>query len=556
MITPINRRTFIQGLAAGTVAVSQGLSAQPIAQSTRFSRSPQAVLKGNEFNLNVGASTVSLTGKKRQATTVNGTLPAPTLYMKEGETVTIHVKNTLAEDTSIHWHGLLVPFQMDGVPGISFDGIKPGQTFSYQFPLKQSGTYWYHAHSGFQEQLGLYGAIVIEPAEGDVIKADREHVLVLSDWTDDNPMNLLRWLKTESDFDNYHQPTLMQLIADARENGLREALAERKMWNQMRMLPTDFADLSGVTTFSYLLNGIMPSGNWTGLFNKGEKVRLRIINASAQTIFDFRIPELAMTVIGADGGLVEPVTVDEIRIGAAETYDVLIEPKADAYTIFAQDIGRSGFLRGTLAVAEGLRAPVPALDPAQWLSMTDMMGNMQSTTTVKHATTEYSWQTDTHVDTPRTNLDDPGINLRDNLKNYGRRVLTYADLHSLGHALHEQREPARELELHLTGNMERYVWGFDGLTYGQSKPVHIGVNERVRISLVNDTMMTHPMHLHGMWSDIRNPQGDFQVRKHTFNVQPAQKVSFDITGEVGSWAWHCHLLYHMEAGMFRSVVVD
>lgn len=552
MITPMNRRAFIQGLALGTLAVSHGVSASPVASGQRFSRSPQGALKGNTFQLDIGETPMQITGRRRTAVTVNGTLPAPTLYMKEGETVTIQVKNNLAEETSIHWHGLLVPFQMDGVPGISFTGIKPGQTFTYQFKLRQSGTYWYHSHSGFQEQQGLYGAIVIEPKDGDAIKSDREHVLVLSDWTDDDPMNLLRWLKSESDFDNYHQPTLMQLFADIRKQGMKEAIAKRKMWNEMRMMPTDFTDLSGVTTFSYLLNGIMPNGNWTGLFNQGEKVRLRIINASSQSIFDFRIPELPLTVLGSDGGLVEPVTVDEIRIGPAETYDVLVEPKADVYTVFAQDIGRSGFLRGTLAVSEGLQAPVPAMDKPQWLSMTDMMGDMQSSTMSKHARTEFNWQTDSHVDMPRTNLDDPGVNLRGN----GRKVLTYADLHSVGAAQQEQREPTRELEFHLTGNMQRYVWGFDGVPYGQSRPVHIGVNERVRISLVNDTMMTHPMHLHGMWSDIRNPKGDFQVRKHTFNVQPAQKVSFDVTGEAGRWAWHCHLLYHMEAGMFRSVVVD
>lgn len=552
MTMPLNRRVFIQGLALGSLAVSSGLSANPIQRGTRFSRSPQAVLRGSAFNLDVGQTLVNFTGKPRQAVTINGTLPAPTLYVKEGDTLTIHVKNTLAEDTSIHWHGLILPYQMDGVPGISFEGIKPGETFTYQFPLVQSGTYWYHSHSGFQEQLGMYGAIVVEPKGGDPVKADREHVLVLSDWTDENPMRLLRHFKTESDFDNYHQPTLSRLVADIRQKGFKDAIRMRKMWNQMRMLPTDFTDLSGVTTFSYLINGIPPAGNWTGLFNRGEKVRLRVVNASSQTIFDFRIPDLTLTVVGTDGGLVEPVSVDELRLGPAETYDILIEPQADAYTVFAQDIGRSGYLRGTLAVAEGLQATVPAVDKPQWLNMTDMMGDMTAGVKVTHAHSEYGWSTDMRVDTPRINLDDPGINLRDN----GRKVLTYADLHSIGHALHEQQAPTREMEFHLTGNMERYIWGFDGQTYAESKPVHIGINERVRISLVNDTMMTHPMHLHGMWSDLRQPNGDFQVRKHTINVQPAQKISFDVTGEAGRWAWHCHLLYHMEAGMFRSVVVD
>jgi FtsP/CotA-like multicopper oxidase with cupredoxin domain len=555
MIKNLSRRQFVQGIgmAAGTVWVSQGLSAQPIsaAFNKAYAFSPQQTLTGNVFDLVIGESDVNFTGNKRKATTVNGSLPAPTLRFKEGETVTIRVKNNLQEDTSIHWHGILVPSDMDGVPQISFAGIKPEQTFTYTFPIKQSGTYWYHSHSGFQEQTGLMGAIIIDPIGADPIQADREHVIVLSDWTDENPMHLLTKLKAHSDFDNYKQPTLMKLRQDVKQQGLTNALAMRQMWNQMRMTPTDFSDLSGVTTYTYLMNGIAPDQNWTGLFNKGEKIRLRVINASAQTIFDFRIPHLKLTVIGTDGGLVEPVTVDELRIGSAETYDILVEPKADAYTIFAQNIDRSGFSCGTLAVAAGLHAPIPPLDPVQWLTMTDMMGDMQSTTKAHHAITEYGWSTDNRVDTPRTNLNDPGINLRNN----GRRVLTYADLHSIGAARQEQREPTRELELHLTGNMERYVWGFDGQTFAESKPVFVAKNERVRISLVNDTMMTHPMHLHGMWSDLRSPTGDFQVRKHTIVVQPAQKISFDINGEMGSWAWHCHLLYHMESGMFREMVV-
>ena len=555
MINNLSRRQFVQGIgmAAGTVWVSQGLRANPLlaASQTPYAFSPQQTLTGKVFDLVIGETDINFTGKKRKATTVNGSLPAPTLRFKQGETVTIRVKNNLQEDTSIHWHGILVPSDMDGVPHISFAGIKPNQTFTYTLPIKQSGTYWYHSHSGFQEQTGLMGAIIIDPIDADPIQADREHVILLSDWTDEDPMHLLSKLKANSDFDNYKQPTLMTLRQDAQKQGLTNALAMRKMWNQMRMTPTDFSDLSGVTTFTYLMNGIASDHNWTGLFNKGEKIRLRVINASAQTIFDFRIPHLKLTVIGTDGGLVEPVTVDELRIGTAETYDILVEPQDDAYTIFAQSIDRSGFSCGTLAVSAGLRAPIPPLDPIQWLTMTDMMGNMQSTPKAHHARTEYGWSTDNRVDTPRTNLDDAGINLRNN----GRRVLTYADLHSIGSARQEQREPSRELELHLTGNMERYVWGFDGQTFAESKPVFVATNERVRISLVNDTMMTHPMHLHGMWSDLRSPTGDFQVRKHTIVVQPAQKISFDITGETGSWAWHCHLLYHMESGMFREMVV-
>ncbi|MEC7118606.1 MAG: copper resistance system multicopper oxidase [Pseudomonadota bacterium] len=547
-----NRRQFIQGLTLGAIAASTGLSAHPIQRNSPFARSRQQPLIGHSLDLVVGRTPINITGKPRHAITINGTMPAPTLYLKQGQQLTVRVHNTLDEDTSIHWHGLLLPYQMDGVPHLSFAGIKPKQTFTYQFPLIQNGTYWYHSHSGWQEQLGMLGAMIIQPEGIDPIQADREHVVVLSDWTDDNPHSLLRRLKTHSDFDNYHLPSLHKLITDLRQHGSKAALAQRQMWNQMRMMPTDFTDLSGVTTFTYLINGVPPTGNWTGLFNHGETIRLRLINASAQSIFDFRIPELAMTVVGTDGGLVEPVTVDEIRIGVAETYDVLIRPQADAYTLFAQDIGRSGYLRGTLAIQEGLSAPVPQIDPIEWLSMTDMMGDPQSGATAHHAHTEYGWSTDMRVDTPRTNLDDAGVNLRNN----GRRVLTYADLHSIGEAIHEQRPPTRDIEMHLTGNMERYVWGFDGVPYADARPVHIGINERVRIHLVNDTMMTHPMHLHGMWSDLRNPQGDFQVRKHTLLVHPAQKVAFDVTGEQGRWAWHCHLMYHMEAGMFREVVVD
>ncbi|WP_410210160.1 copper resistance system multicopper oxidase [Aquirhabdus sp.] len=550
----ISRRQFVQGVAVAGLAASTGVWAK----STRpFAINGQVPhLTGNTFDLVVDEASVNYTGKTKIATVVNGSLPAPVLHFKEGETVTIRVTNRLKEDTSIHWHGLILPYQMDGVPGISFKGIPPNSTFIYQFPLLQSGTYWYHSHSGFQEQTGMMGAIVIEPRGGETIRADRDHVIMLSDWTDADPMGLLGKLKMESGFDNYQQPTAVQFFADVRKNGFTRAVADRKMWNEMRMMPTDFTDLSA-HTFTYLMNGTNPASNWTGLFSKGDKVRLRFINGSAQTIFDVRIPGLKLMVIGSDGQLVEPVTVDEFRIGVAETYDVLVEPTDDAYTIFAQNIDRTGYACGTLAVQAGLKAPTPALDKIQWLSMTDMMGamsekSMSGKTMSRHAKTEYGFSVDQRVDMPRTNLDDAGVNLRNN----GRRVLTYADLHSIGSAKTEQVEPSREIEMHLTGNMERYIWGFDGLTFHESKPVRLGKGERVRISLVNDTMMTHPMHLHGMWSDLRSAEGDFQVRKHTIVVQPAQKISFDVTGEAGRWAWHCHLLYHMESGMFREVVVD
>lgn len=544
----LSRRQFVQGLTIAGVAASSGAWARPTTQTIT---DQTLQLKGNSFDLTIDEAWVNYTGKPRLATVINGSLPAPTLYFKEGDTVTIRVTNRLKEQTSIHWHGILLPFEMDGVPGISFHGIDAGQTFTYQFPIKQSGTYWYHSHSGFQEQTGMMGAIIIEPREGESVKVDRDYVVMLSDWTDKDPMRLLSQLKAQSGFDNYQQPTAMQLWRDAKIQGWTHALEARKMWNQMRMVPTDYTDLSA-HTYTYLMNGANPASNWTGLFKKGEKIRLRFINGSAQTIFDVRIPGLKLTVISSDGQAVEPVMVDEFRIGVAETYDVLIEPADDVYTIFAQNIDRTGYACGTLATQSRLKAEIPPLDQIQWLSMTDMMGDMSGTTMAHHANTEYGTSTDMRVDMPRTNLDDAGINLRNN----GRRVLTYADLHSIDSIKAEQREPTREIEMHLTGNMERYIWGFDGLTFKESKPVHIAPNERVRISLVNDTMMTHPMHLHGMWSDVRAPNGDFQVRKHTFLVQPAQKISFDVTGEYGRWAWHCHLLYHMESGMFREVVVN
>lgn len=545
----LSRRQFVQGIAIAGFAASTNTWARETKFAATTGQTPQ--LKGNTFDLTVDEAWVNYTGTPRLATVINGSLPAPTLRFKEGETVTIRVTNRLKEQTSIHWHGLLLPFGMDGVPGISFHGIDAGQTFTYQFPVQQSGTYWYHSHSGFQEQTGMMGAIIIEPREGETVKVDQDYVVMLSDWTDKDPMRLLAQLKAQSGFDNYQQPTAMQLMHDAKAQGWSNAIEARKMWNQMRMVPTDYTDLSA-HTYTYLMNGVNPASNWTGLFKRGDKVRLRFINGSAQTIFDVRIPGLKLTVISSDGQMVEPVTVDEFRIGVAETYDVLIEPIEDAYTIFAQNIDRSGYACGTLATRHGLKAEIPPLDKIQWLTMTDMMGDMSSRTIAHHANTEYGVSTDMHVDMPRINLDDPGINLRNN----GRRVLTYADLHSIEPIKNEQREPTRTIEMHLTGNMERYIWGFDGLTFKESKPVRIAKNERVRISLVNDTMMTHPMHLHGMWSDVRAPNGDFQVRKHTFLVQPAQRVSFDITGEAGRWAWHCHLLYHMESGMFREVVVD
>ena len=588
------RRRFVQGIIAGGVLAafpSVLHAASSLVAGTLTGTVPE--LSGEVIDLVIDESPVNFTGVVRMATTINGSIPAPTLRLKEGDDVTIRVTNNLSVPSSIHWHGIILPYQMDGVPGISFKGIMPGETFIYKFKLQQSGTYWYHSHSGFQEMTGMYGALIIEPREKDIISADNEHIIQLSDWTDDDPMELFRKLKVQSDVFNFNQPTVPEFFTDVSNKGLPNALQRREMWNKMRMNPTDLADLSA-SAMTFLMNGSTPNANWRGLFKAGEKLRLRFINGSSNSFFDVRIPELKLTVVQADGQNVEPVTVDEFRFGPGETYDVIVEPKNDAYTVFAQSIDRSGYAKGTLSVAPNINAPVPALDPVEWLTMTDMMGNMThgaensamvgmdakkmdhstmghgsmamdhsnhdmsgnplavASSKVRHAKTEYGASVDMRVDMPRTNLDDPGIGLRNN----GRRVLTLADLHSL-EGITNQQEPEAEIELHLTGNMERYSWSFDGLEFGKSTPVHMKHNQRLRVILQNDTMMTHPMHLHGMWSDLENEQGDVQVRRHTIPVQPAQRISFLTTPhDVGRWAWHCHLLFHMDAGMFREVVVS
>jgi FtsP/CotA-like multicopper oxidase with cupredoxin domain len=546
------RRRFLQGLAAGGVVLGLSPWIKPAwARAADTATGSAPVLRGTEFDLTIAETPVNFTGAPRMATTINGSIPAPTLRWRAGDTVTLRVTNRLAEDTSIHWHGILLPFEMDGVPGISFKGIPPGETFTYRFKVQQTGTYWYHSHSGMQEQTGMYGAIVIEPTRGaDPIRADRDYVVQLSDWTDEDPMRVIAKLKAQSDYYNFNQPTAVQFFRDASSEGLSAALDKRRMWNQMRMSPTDLADVSGYT-YTYLMNGVTPAGNWTGQFRPGERVRLRFINSGAMTFFDVRIPGLKMTVVQADGQDVEPVTVDEIRIGVAETYDVIVTPKDEAYTVFAQSMDRTGFACGTLAPRAGMQAAVPAPDKPQPLDMEDMMGDMTGVARAHHARTEYGPGVDMRVDMPRTNLDDPGVGLRDN----GRRVLTYAELHTIGGPL-DKRGPAREIELHLTGNMERYTWSIDGVEFGRSTPVHFRHNERLRVVFVNDTMMAHPMHMHGMWNELESPDGRFQVRKHTITVQPAQRVSFLVTADaLGRWAWHCHLLIHMDMGMFREVVV-
>ena len=561
----VSRRRFVQGMVGGALLLASLRNVSSGAQDRRPS-----VLTGPDFDLTIDETPVNYTGRPRVATAVNAQVPAPVLRMRQGDLVTIRVTNRLAARTSIHWHGFILPADMDGVPGVSFPGIAPGETFTYRFKVNQSGTYWYHAHSEFQEQTGLYGPIIIERAGGERHASDREHVILLSDWTDEDPQHLFAILKRRSDYFNYNKRTVGDFLADVRRQGLKETVADRRMWGQMRMNPTDLADAGGAA-YTFLMNGLTPSGNWTALFERAERVRLRLINGSSMSFFDVRIPGLELTVVAADGQDIEPVTVDELRIGAAEVYDVMVEPQDDrAYTIFAQSMDRLGYARGTLAPRAGMAAEVPPLDPPQVLTMSDMgmaHGMAQngsgapgmdhgghrapSGETLRHAPAEFGPTVDATAMHVAPRLDDPGVGLRNN----GRRVLTYADLHTLGGPI-DRREAGREIELHLTGHMQRFIWSFDGQKFSDAEPLRFQHGERLRIVLVNDSMMTHPIHLHGMWSEVEAEDGSFLVRKHTVNVQPAQRVSYLVTADaLGRWAYHCHLLYHMEAGMFREVVV-
>jgi CopA family copper-resistance protein len=566
----VSRRRFVQGVA-GHALLLGGTH-----WSAARAASSAAQLSGTVFDLSIGMHAVNLTGSARSATAVNGQLPAPLLRWREGDTVTLRVTNTLPVRSAIHWHGMIVPADMDGVPGLSFDGIAPGGSYVYRFPVRQHGTYWYHAHYGFQEQTGLYGPIVIAPREPERHPTERDYCVLLSDWSDRDPEHLYATLKRQSDYFNYGKGTVLDFLAQSRSRGFSATWHEWSAWARMRMDPTDLLDVSG-STYTYLMNGMSPAANWTAQFSPGERVRLRFINGSSMSFFDVRIPGLALTVVAADGQDVEPVTVDEFRFGSGEVLDVIVTPRSDeAYTIFAQSMDRTGFARGTLASHAGQRAAVPALDPRPRLAMADLgmsdmadMPNMPdmpdmpgmpgmehprpapSSSPVREAT-DFGPDVDMTVGAPRTSLDDPGIGLRDN----GRRVLSYADLHTLGGPI-DAREPGRELELHLTGHMQRYLWSFNGQKFSQAAPLRFQYGERLRLVLINDTMMTHPIHLHGMWSEVTAPDGSFQVRKHTVAVQPAQRVSYLVSADaLGRWAYHCHLTYHMAAGMFREVRVE
>jgi len=611
----LSRRRFVQGLAAGGALLGMGLNPGiSRAEQLRIRMGPQE-LSGSRFDLTYSPTPVNFTGKDRFATAINGSVPAPVLRWKEGDTVTLNVTNNLAEDTSIHWHGIILPSSQDGVPNISdgFKGIPPGETFSYHFSVLQSGTYWYHSHSGFQEQTGAYGAIIVDPIEPEPFAYDRDYVVVLSDWSDEDPNAVYAKLKKLSHYYNFRERTVGEAFAEIEEKGWSGFRADRAMWDQMRMSDRDISDVTGYT-YTFLMNGVTPADGWLGLFERGERVKLRFVNAAAMTFFDVRIPGLKMTVVAADGQYVEPVSVDEFRIGVAETYDVLVEPHDDrAYTIFAQAIDRSGYARGTLAPDASLNADVPELDPAPILSHGDMgmamdhsmhgMDHGQSNTggmdhsqhnmagmdhsqhnmagmdhsqhdmaamgqtrkvamgsgragdgtaqPVSYDEVRMGPQVDMLADAAQYRLDDPGVGLRNN----GRRVLTYADLFRLG-STDDPREPEREINLHLTGNMSRYMWSMNGIKFADAEPLQLKYGERVRINLINDTMMNHPIHLHGMWSDMETGDSKKIPRKHTVIVQPGAMLSYLVTADaMGGWAYHCHLLYHMP-GMFRKVVVS
>ncbi|WP_133478717.1 copper resistance system multicopper oxidase [Cognatilysobacter segetis] len=609
-----SRRRFVQGLALGGASLALGLPARGAVAGPRVGN--PGVLSGTEFDLSVGEIAVDFTGRARRAVVVNGSLPAPLLRWRQGTTVNLRVRNELppgsihGHETSIHWHGMILPANMDGVPGISFDGIHRGEAYQYRFDVRQHGTYWYHSHSAFQEQAGLYGAIVIDPVEPEPFVFQRDYVVLLSDWTDLDPARLMSRLKQMSDHDNLHKRTVGDFVRDARRQGFDATLADRAMWGRMRMTPTDLSDVNA-QTYTYLMNGTTGPGNWTGLFRSGEKVRLRFINGSSMTYFDVRIPGLLMTVVAADGQYVHPVTVDEFRIATAETFDVIVEPSGqDAFTIFAQDSARTGFVSGTLAVRDGLRAPVPALDARPILTMQDMgmaahdMGGMShgaggghdmaamshaqampghDMSTMSHASQATGHDmagmampaghdmaamqgramqahpaseagnplVDNQAMTPTSRLEDPGNGMRTD----GRKALSYSMLRSLFDDP-DGREPGRELEIHLTGNMEKFAWSFNGVKFSDSGPLRFNYGERLRIVLVNDTMMSHPIHLHGMWSDLEDDDGRFLVRKHTVDMQPGSRRSYRVRADaLGRWAYHCHLLFHMESGMMREVEV-
>lgn len=573
MTNPIalDRRTLIKSAAALSLAGTFPAWAQ---SGTLGLRPAPGVLSGDRIALTVGESHFGTGGRSAHAITINGTVPAPLIRLKEGQRVQLAVTNTLKEDTSIHWHGLIVPFQMDGVPGVSFPGIRPGETFTYDFPIRQSGTYWYHSHSGMQEAMGHYGPIVIDPAGVDPVQATREHVIVLADWSPVHPHVLLKRLKQMGGYHNFQRQTLGSLLA-----GKDQPLKDRIDWGKMRMDPTDISDVTG-STYSFLVNGHGTPENWTGLFTPGERVRLRIINASAMTNFNVRLPGLPMTVVQCDGQHVQPVETDEFQIGIAETYDVIVQPtEAKAYGLIAEAIDRSGQVRATLAPQLGMVAPIPDLRQRPLLTMKDMGMDMAGMDMGQGGVIDLSQPANDSMSGHAMKMLDPSVapevpmgpgvatlssmpadrtaDRPTGLEDVDHRVLTYADLRSL-EPNQDIRTPTRSLDIHLTANMERYMWSFDGVKLSDgADPIAFRHNERVRITLINDTMMPHPIHIHGHFFQLLT--GDdptHNPRKHTVNVLPGGKISFDLTADaLGDWAFHCHMLMHMHTGMMRVVTV-
>ena len=589
----IDRRRFIGAAAGGgaTAALAAWFPAwaQPVSAGIA---APLPTVSGNDITLRIARQTMRIDGKLSRAIGINGTVPAPLVRLKEGQQARLTVVNDLDEDSSIHWHGLILPFHMDGVPGVSFPGIKPGKRFVYEFPVVQSGTYWYHSHSGLQEQLGHYGPIVIDPKDADPVAYDREHVIVLSDHSQLAPEEIFRKMKVNPGHFNMQRQTLSGLLA-----GKDQTLKDRVEWGRMRMDPTDIADVNG-STYTFLVNGHGPRDNWTALFAPGERVRLRIINASAMSIFNVRIPGLRMTVVQADGLNVRPVAIDEFQIGVAETYDVVVTPAEDrAYTFVAEANDRSGMARATLAPRAGMVAPVPALRPRPLATMKDMgmggMGDMpgggdaacapehaamghctpagaapaadhaamgHGAGGMEHSMRDFSVAPQVKRDPsvqsispmPVDRMAEPGQGLED----VGHEVLTYHHLAALDRNP-DVRAPGRALDIHLTGNMERFMWSFDGVKMSDHhEPIPFIEGERVRVNLINDSMMSHPIHLHGHFFELVTGKGDHAPRKHTVIVQPGGIATFDFTADaLGDWAFHCHLLYHMHAGMMRVVSV-
>jgi len=583
----ISRRRLLQAMATmGLLTGLRGLVPAYARQAAGGAAAAPRLAAGAAGDLIIAKASFTIAGRGAAVTAINGSLPGPLLRFRESDTATLRVTNRLDEDTSLHWHGVLVPAGMDGVPGVSFSGIKPGETFTYRFSVRQSGTYWYHSHSGMQEPSGVYGPLIIDPAEPEPFAYDRDYVVMLSDWSFEDPYRILAKLKQDSGYYNFQKRTLSDLFRDAARQGWAATVSDRLAWGRMRMDPTDIADVTGYT-YTYLINGMAPADNWTALFAPGERVRLRFINGAAMSYFDVRIPGLKMTVVQADGQNVHPVAVDEFRIAAGETYDVIAEPREDrAYTLFAESMDRSGYARGTLAPREGMSGTLPDRRPRPLRSMADMgmdsmremppaapeagdmadempgmdMSAMSQSTEGGGADAAMIHGLDHHgpgnamvAMIPRSRLDEPG----DGLEHNGARVLVYADLRSV-EPVYDKRMPGREIELHLTGNMERYMWSFDGKRYDEARePIPFTRGERLRITLVNDTMMDHPIHLHGMWMELDNGAGAHKPRKHTVNVKPGERLSLVVTADApGKWAFHCHLFYHMVLGMFRVVSVS